>query len=122
MPAGISVKNAHQKTHVFKLRKNLYDQKQAYRVWFNHLSAKFHSIGFTSSKVDPIVFFYWGSRIFFFYVDDRIFMSSKESDVNKAIADLKSTDLNIEDRGDIANYLGVNFNYKKNGEVIMTQP
>ena len=49
-------------------------------------------------------------------------MSSKESDVNKAISDIKSTDLNIEDRGDIANYLGVNFNYKKNGEVIMIQP
>ena len=49
-------------------------------------------------------------------------MSSKQIDVDNAIADLKANHLDIEDRGDIANYLGVHFSYQKNGDVIMTQP
>ena len=57
MPAGITVKNVHRSTHVLKLRKNLYSQKQAGRVWFNHLSSKLLSIGFTPSKVDPCIFY-----------------------------------------------------------------
>ena len=121
MPAGIAVKNDHRSTRVLKLRKNLNDQTQAGRVWFNHLSSKLLSIGFNPSKVDPCIF-YRDPCIFFFYVDDGIFMSPKEGDVNKAITDLKATHLDIEDRGDIADYLGVNFYYKKNGKVIMTQP
>ena len=121
IPAGIAVKNVHRSTHVLKLRKNQHDQTQAGRVWFNHLSSKLLSIGFTPSKVDLCIF-YRDPCIFFFYVDDGIFMSPKEGDVNKVITDLNETHLDIEDRGNIADYLGVNFCYKKNGKVIMTQP
>ena len=90
MPSGITVKNFHRSTHVLKLRKNLYGQKQAGRVWFNHLSAKLLSITFTPSKVDPCIF-YRGPCIFFFYVDDGIFMNPKQGDVDKAIAGIKAT-------------------------------
>ena len=121
IPAGIAVKNSHRSIHVLKLHKNLYGQKQAGWVWFNHLSAKLLSIDLTPSKVDPCIF-YRGPCIFFFYVDDGIFMSPKQGDVDKAIADLKVTHLDIEDRGGTADYLGVNFSYQKNGDVIMTQP
>ena len=38
LPHGIIVKNKHKKTHVLKLRKNLYGQRQAGRVWFKHQS------------------------------------------------------------------------------------
>ena len=55
-------------------------------------------------------------------MDDGIFTSSKESDINKTVVDLKFTHFNLENRGIIADYLGLNINYKKNGEVIMTQP
>ena len=55
-------------------------------------------------------------------MDDGIFTSSKESDINKTVVDLKFTHFNLENRGVIADYLGLNINYKKNGEVIMTQP
>ena len=121
MPAGISVKNGDRKTHVLKLRNNFYDQNQVGHVWFEYMSVKLKNIGFIPSKVDYYIF-YRGPCVFFFYVDDGIFMSPKDGDVNKAIADLKSTHLDIENRGDIADYLELNFNYKKNGEVVMTQP
>ena len=77
---------------MLKLRKNLYGQKQAGRVWFNHLSSKLLSIVFISSKVDSCIF-YRGPYIFFFYVDDGIFMRPKEDDVNKEIADMKGKKL-----------------------------
>ena len=105
---------------MLKLRNNFYDQNQVGRVWFEYMSVKLKNIGFIPSKVDYYIF-YRGPCVFFFYVDDGIFMSPKDGDVNKAIADLKSTHLDIENRGDIADYLRVNFNYKKNGEVVMTQ-
>ena len=52
---------------------------------------------------------------FLFHVDDRIFMNPKKGGVYKMIADFKSTNLDIEDREDIADYLGLKlFNYKTN--------
>ena len=35
---------------------------------------------------------------------------------------MKNENLNIEDQGDIADYLGINFNYEQNGTIVMSQP
>ena len=49
-------------------------------------------------------------------------MSPDSSLVDKEIQELKDEKLNIEDQGDIANYLGINFNYEENGIMFMFQP
>ena len=113
-PHGITTKLGSKRSHVLKLRKNLYGQKQAGLVWFRHLTGKLKKIGFTQSNVDECIF-YKGSCVFFFYVGDGIFLSPDSSLVDKAIQDLKNENLNIEDQGDIADYLGINFNYEKMG-------
>ena len=57
-------------------KKNLHGQKQAGRFWFKRLSQKINDIGFTQSAVDDNVF-YKGACIYFFYVDNGIFLFAR---------------------------------------------
>ena len=45
-PYGIRTKKGTRRSHVLKLKQNLYGQKQAGRVWFKHLTSKLLDIGF----------------------------------------------------------------------------
>ena len=91
---GIKVKGKKEKRAVLKLRKNIYGQKQAGRVWSKHITSKLKKIGFEPSEVDECKF-YKGSCLFFFYVDDGILLSPDKKEVNKAIDDLKVTGLEL---------------------------
>eukprot|EP00957_Ditylum_brightwellii_P163315 12434992-Ditylum_brightwellii.AAC.3 len=52
LPAGIETKHGNSKTHVLKLEKNLYGQKQTDQVWNQYLTQKLLAIRFKQSKVD----------------------------------------------------------------------
>jgi Reverse transcriptase (RNA-dependent DNA polymerase) len=52
LPKGIQTKHGDGKTHILKLLKNLYGQKQAGRVWSQHLFQGLKDIGFEPSNVD----------------------------------------------------------------------
>ena len=55
VPKGFNINNS--KEYVLKLKKNLYGQKQAGRVWNKHLGTKLASIGFKQSLTDKCVFY-----------------------------------------------------------------
>ena len=120
LPKGIETKHGNGKTHVLKLLKNLYGQKQAGRVWNQHLVKGLKSIGFKQSKVDECVFFR-GNVIFIVYTDDGIFASPDKREVDKAIDEMKQH-FDMEDQGDITDYLGVNVERQPNGDLKLTQP
>ena len=63
---------------------------------------------------------YKGSCVFLFYVDDGIFLSPDKKEVNNAIDDLKATYLDLEDQGNISDYLGIDFNYKTDGTIAIS--
>ena len=65
-------------------------------------------------------FLSWGPN-FFFYVDDGVFLCPDKTKVDNAIKELQQ-DLELEDQGDIADYLGINFTYQKDGKIVMSQP
>ena len=98
-PQGIRSGKGSRKTHVLKLTKNLYGQKQAGRVWFKYLADKLKKIGFKQSAVDECVF-YRGPLIFFFYVDDEVFICKENKIVDDAIKQLRYTGLELKDQGD----------------------
>jgi hypothetical protein len=106
LPMGIETKYGKGETHVLKLLKNLYGQKQAGRVWNQHLVKGLKSIGFEQSKVDECVFFH-RDVIFIVYTDDGIFAGPDKQEVDKAIHEMKRH-FDMEDQGDITDYLGVN--------------
>ena len=55
-------------------------------------------------------------------MDDGVFLCPDKTKVDKAIEDLRKANLDIEDQGDITDYLGINFTYQKDGTIIMSQP
>ena len=73
LPVGFQFEYGNSKTHVLKLKRNLYGQRQAGKVWFDHLSKGSINIGFKKSEVDECVFTR-GTTIFMCYVDDGIFV------------------------------------------------
>ena len=114
LPKGIETKYGNGKTHVLKLLKNLYGQKQAGRVWNQFLHERLLKLGFEQSTIDEYLY-YRGSLLFVVYVDDGILASSNKTEIEKAIKDIRSTGCEIDDQGDLCDYLGVNVERLQNG-------
>jgi hypothetical protein len=121
LPKGVETNDGSRKTHVFKLIKNLYGQKQAGRVWNQHLVKGLMKIGFHQSEVDECVF-YRDHTIFVVSVDDGIFASPYPSEIDKAICDFQKNEFDVEDKGDIKDYLGVHVTNLNDGKLKLRQP
>ena len=109
LPSGVLPTDS-SKDYVLKLNKNLYGQKQAGRIWAEHLQNGLEKIGFQRSQIDECLF-YRGSTLFAVYVDDGIFIDKNEESIEKAIKDLRKEGYNVEDIGTLNDYLGVKFEY-----------
>jgi len=72
IPKGFDPEGYARGELVLELRRNLYGQKQAGRVWFKHLSRLLTTEhGFTQATADECVF-YRDGMILMIYVDDTI--------------------------------------------------
>ena len=73
VPVGMTVPHGKHEDYVLQLKRNVYGQKQAARVWNQYLVQKLTSpaIGFTQSKYDECVF-YKKDMIYILYTDDSI--------------------------------------------------
>jgi hypothetical protein len=126
LPHGIKTNEGDGDTHVLKLKKNIYGGRNSGLIWNEYLTKGLLSIGFIQSKVDECVF-YRGNIIFLNYVDDGIFACSNNEEIDEAIKDLSNpkkakATFEIEDQGDIADYLGINFNKVGDDKIQLTQP
>ncbi len=90
------------------------------RVWNKYLVEKLREINFSQSLVDDCVF-YQDDIIFIVYVNNGIFLGPSEEKISNAITDLKNLDLDIEDQGHPANYVGVAIKCLRNGSIKLTQ-
>ncbi len=120
LPTGIVVKGGNSTDHVLNLLRNLYGQKQAGRVWNEYLVEKLREINFSQSLVDDCVF-YQDDVIFIVYVDDGIFLGPSDEKISNAITKLQNLELDIEDQGHPANYVGVAIKRLRNGSIKLTQ-
>jgi hypothetical protein len=88
LPLGCSPSNANSKDkYVLKLVKNLYGLKDAGRTWFEHLKQGLEDLDFTSSQVDPCIF-YKTNCIIIVYVDDCLIFADKKETADNVIAGL----------------------------------
>ena len=78
------------------------------------------AIGFTHSKIDHSVY-YCENLIFLFYVNDGIFIFPHDGIIDKAIQDVITTGLDIQDEGDLLDHVGVNIQHHTNGNFTFTQ-
>ena len=104
MPKGFEMSEGGD--FVLKLEKNLFGQKQAGRVWNNHLVAKLHAIGFQSSAIDECLF-YKGKSVFVLYTDDSILAGPDPKKLDEILKQMTDSGLNLMVNGDITDFLGV---------------
>jgi hypothetical protein len=115
-----------RKTHCLELRKNLYGQKQAGRVWNEYLHEGLVARGFSQSKVDMCLY-YKGNVALMLYVDDGIFCAPTQGDIDEAYKLISEPfgeflPFNMTDEGDISDYLGVKVDHLPNGTIKLLQP
>jgi hypothetical protein len=124
VPKGVQVEvggtTAHAKEYVLQLIKNLYGQKQAGRIWYLWLTDRLKKAGSQQSKIDPCVFYYHGN-VLLIYVDDTIILGPTTQGIENILAKLRSQ-FNVNDGGDMSDYLGVKETREKNGTIHLTQP
>ena len=123
LPQGYKRKGMTRKMHVLKLRRNVYGQKQAGRVWNQYMDQGMKSIGFTPSKFDPCLY-YRHSVVFLVYIDDCIIFGPNDAAIDKVVADLRKSTQNftIDDQGEVGDFLGIQIQKLADGSIVLTQP
>jgi hypothetical protein len=125
IPKGVIIEEedgttASKGKYVLKLINNLYGQKQAGRVWNQHLVKHLKGLGFVQSDVDECVFYFQRS-VFLVYTDDTILMGPDKSEIEHIIQLLQSV-FKVQDEGDLSDYLGIKISKLKDGKILLTQP
>ena len=113
-PYGIDAESGNSRTHILKLLRNVYGQKQAGKVWDNLLSENLFKIGFKRSKINECVF-YRSNLVFPVYVDDGIFFSFDGTSIYNVIKELQDSKLKLEGQGHPAYCVGVNIKKQREG-------
>ena len=123
LPQGYKRKGMTRKSHVLKLKRNVYGQKQAGRVWNQYIDQGMKSIGFTPSKFDPCLY-YRKSIVFLVYIDDCIIFGPDDSVIDEVVADLRKSTQNftIDDQGEVGDFLGIQIQKLDDGSIVLTQP
>ena len=102
---GFKTKEGDGWTHVLKILKNIYRQNQAGQICNQHLNDGLQLIGFKQPAVNECVW-YIDKNILFYYIDGGIFMGTELRSISKAIEEIENEVLEIEDKGNIEDYLG----------------
>jgi hypothetical protein len=111
IPKGVNLEGADGKGYVLKLLKNLYGQKQAGCVWYNHLVNGLLELGFVRSTTDECVFYY-NSSVLLVYVDDSILLGPDGKELKKQ-KELIASKFDIQEEGDLCDYLGIQIKKQK---------
>ena len=130
IPQGFNFKGSRKK-QCLKIRKNLYGQKQAGRVWNTYLHDGLLARGFVQSQVDMCVY-YRGPVALMIYTDDGIFIGPTQGHIDECY-DLLSKEFTDENgvthrafrmtvEGELADYLGVKIQQLPNGTIKLYQP
>ena len=121
IPKGFEVEGAKRGEYVFKIKKNMYGQKQAGRFWNKHLCAKLKKVGFNQSIIDECVF-YKEDIIYVLYTDDSILAGPSEQRIQATIKKMQEVGLQLTIEGDLEDFLGVNIDRTSRGAIHLTQP
>jgi Reverse transcriptase (RNA-dependent DNA polymerase) len=122
IPRGFEIEGARRGEYVLQLKRNVYGQKQAGRVWNDYLHQKLtKELNFVQSKHDECVYFR-GRVMYVLYTDDSILAGPDGDEVKKAIEDIKQAGLDITVEGNLQDFLGVNIERKDDRTIHLTQP
>jgi hypothetical protein len=120
IPKGFEVEGDAQDC-VLKLKKNLFGQKQAGRVWNQHLVDMLKEVGFFPSEIDECLF-YKGKSVFVLYTDDSILAGPDLRELDDIVQEMKAVGLNLTGEGDISDFLGVQIDRINENTFNLSQP
>ena len=123
LPQGYKCNGMTRKTHVFKLLRNVYGQKQAGQVWNKYMDQGMRDIGFTPSKFDCCLY-YRGSVMILVYIDNCIVFGPGSQTIDQVIEDLRacSCHFTVDDQGDVGDFLGIQVQNQEEGSIMLMQP
>ena len=107
---------------VVKLRKALYGCVESARLFYEHLKATLSQAGYTPSKIDPCVFYKRDSNgkmsLVLAHVDDLMILSADNAARTEVVDQLQKVykSITVHD-GHEHNYLGMTFDFSKQGKV-----
>ncbi len=121
VPRGFEIKGSKEK-YVLKLINNLYGQKQAGRVWNQHLTKGLIEIGFTQSQSDPCIYWRGTSILIVIYTDDTIVTGPNSEELSEIIKDIGNK-FDITSQLTVNDFLGVNIKRDTDSKTFsLTQP
>ena len=122
VPKGFEIEEGESKDYLLKIKRNIYGQKQAGRVWNKYLVSKLiNELGFEQSSVDECLF-YRGNVLYALYTDDSILAGPDKDEIDRIIKQMRDVKLDITDEGNVEDFLGVNIERNEDGTVTLTQP
>jgi len=89
-------------------------------VWYNHLVNVVLKLGFVYSTADECVFYY-NKSVLLVYVDDSILLGPDGKELKK-LKELIASKFDIQDEGDLCDYLGIQIKKQKDGTLTLNQP
>ncbi len=121
MPKGFKQYDKNGKPKVLKLNQTLYGLRQSPRAFWLYLTEKLERCSLKHSKLDPCLFI--SSRVIcIVYVDDLLFWSPKEEYIYEFGECLCAEEVELEEEGDAAGFLGVQLHRNNTtGYIHMTQ-
>ncbi|KAL7563769.1 hypothetical protein ACA910_020453 [Epithemia clementina (nom. ined.)] len=123
IPKGYRLKDASTQTHVLRLLKNIYGQKQGPRVWNRYLDQGLKEIGFSPSAIDPCL--YYGDQVMMLiYIDDCLLFSPSKQAIDAVVLSLRNSyqGFNVDDQGEVKDFLGIKIRKQTDGSIMLTQP
>ena len=123
-PKGYKFKDRiSEDTHVLKLTKNTYGQKQAGRVWNKYLDEGLGEIGFKPSKMDSCLYFR-GRIALLVYIDDCIMFSPNLAELDKVVTEVRTSSkkFRVEDLGNVKDFLGIQVTTRNDKTITLNQP
>ena len=122
LPQGYKRKGMTRKSHVLKLKRNVYGQKEAGRVWNQYMNQGMRAISFALSKFDPCLY-YHKSIIFLVYINDCIVFGPNDKAIDEVVTDLRNSTQNftLDDQGEVGDFLGIQIQKLDDGSIVLTQ-
>lgn len=118
LPRGFRSK--HGPNTCLRLRRSLYGTQIAPKLWYEACSDALLELGFTQSKYDQCLF-YKPNMLVVVYVDDAIICAKTDDLVEELIRGLRSKGFTLTREGTFAEYLGIKFESRADGALILTQ-
>ena len=123
-PKGYNFKNrVSEETHILKLTKNIYGQKQVGRVWNKYLDEGLKEISFKPSKMYPCLYFHVHIALLV-YIDDCIMFSPDLAKLDKVIKEMRTSSkkFRVKDLGNVKDFLGIQVTTSNNKTITLNQP